>query len=428
MLAFMMLTLVAVVFTADVRLTVAQNNADEACIPAQGEPIRIGGVFPTGSLFSPKLGEPLNSVETMIEAFNACGGVNGRPITWTHIPAVNRVEAQAAMDTMIAEQISIVIGSGTPAVGEILSEIAEHEGIVYWEISEALSTEQQRLSWTFSPRPTHRQIGSAAAQYIQTDLATDLGLESVRLALIYEERDPAQEVAGGLRTALKSTPIIDLRYTNILTDTRTIGTQIRDQDVNVLVITSFDDDADTLWYNMREADANVAAWIHIGNEGYREGMCRRIGNTEGFISIGAGGPVAQAYRHEISGTIYSHFLQSYQDTFKSDPTERADLSASGIYTLLHDILPNVSDPASAENIRAAILIADSTGSSLMGYGFAVTNPPAVNASASIVAQQRQDGALCSIWPGTVATCTAPIQPFPTWRQRVLASEGKACQG
>lgn len=407
-------------------VTVQSEDTPVDCIPAQGEPIQIGGVLPTGTIFSSKLGEPLNGVTMMIEAFNACGGVNGRPITWRHIAAVNRTEAQAAIETLIAEQISIVIGSGTPAVGEVLTEIAEREQIVFWEVSEGLLPTQQSAAWTFSPRPTHRQIGSRAAEYIQTDLSADLNLEEIQLALIYEERIPAQEIAGGLRTTLNTTPVIDLRYSNVLQDTRTLGAQIRDRDANVLVSTSFNEDADTLWYNMREADANVAAWIHIGNEGYREGMCSRIGNSEGFISIGAGGPVSEDFRSAMDTAIYRQYLHQHQLAFDRAPVEREQLSASGMYTLLRDVLPNVDDYNSAKAIRTTILETKDTHVGLMGYGFAVTSEPAVNASASIIVQQRQDGVLCSTWPSAIVTCNTPVQPFPTWRQRVLASEREGC--
>jgi hypothetical protein len=97
-----------------------------------------------------------------------------------------------------------------------------------------------------------------------------------------------------------------------------------------------------------------------------------------------------------------------------------------MYLLLHEVLPNVSDLSSAEAIRAAILATEDTGGGLMGYGFTTAASPALNDSASVIVQQRQDGRLCSIWPSAIATCEASVQPFPTWRQRVLASERQGC--
>lgn len=402
--------------------TYSQND----CSPAAGEPITIGVVFPAGNLFSPRFGEPLRGAQAMIEAVNACGGVNGHPVEWLYAEANNRTEAQAALQTLIEQQVSIVIGSGSPAVSEMISEIAEREEIVFWEVSEALIGNQIGREWTFSPRPTHLQMGESAADYILTSLQAGLKLDTLKAALIYEGRLPAQQIARGIKKGLGISLVLEKQYDNVLQDTYALAEQIRDQGVNVVIIASFDDDADSLWFRMREADANVAAWIHIGNEGYREGMCGRIGNSEDFISIGASGPVSDSYREQIAGAIYTQYIKVYRAAHTNPPTERADLAASGVYTLLSQIMPQISGTFTAENVRSAIqtVQSENVNTGLMGYGYA--NAANLNQFASVVALQRQNGQLCAIGPDHIATCSEPVQPFMTWRARALLQEQKGC--
>ena len=194
-----------------------------------------------------------------------------------------------------------------------------------------------------------------------------------------------------------------------------------------MVVGAFDDDADRLWFQLREADANIDAWIHVGGAGYRRNLCQRYGNFDGLTSISATGAVSPSFRNDITNDLYRAYRQSYVRTHNEDPSQRADLAASGVYMLVEHVLPGIDGEATPESIRQAIMELNLTqASGMMGEGLAFADNGSFNEMAGVIAQQQQNGAFCSAWPDAIATCSDEILPFPTWRERALANENYVC--
>jgi ABC-type branched-subunit amino acid transport system substrate-binding protein len=116
--------------------TLAQDDAS-ACNPADGTPVRIGAIFAQDDLFGVAAGNPYRGVQAIVAAVNACGGVNGQPVELVYIAANNREQAQEAV-AQLPDDISLVIGSGSLAVSEVLSNAASEQSFIYWEVTESL--------------------------------------------------------------------------------------------------------------------------------------------------------------------------------------------------------------------------------------------------------------------------------------------------
>src|SRR5262249_40656320 len=153
---------------------------------------------------------------------------------------------------------------------------------------------------------------------------TGLGLSSPRVALVYEERQRGQQVAEGVRDGLASPPVIDYHYEDELYDAYDLAVQIRDQKIDVVILSVFDADGEYLWYMLREADANIKAWIHIGSQGYRTNICQRA-NSEGFISVNPTGPISDTY-HDGLGEIYAQYKAAFTRNYSDLPSTLADLT------------------------------------------------------------------------------------------------------
>ncbi len=393
------------------------------CIPAEGNPLRIGAVFPEGSLIARFVGDAYQGAEAMRQSINACGGVNGRPVEWVFQPAADRESAGIAVQNLLAEGIDLIVGSGALAVREALESASISGDFVYWEVTEALNGQSE---WAFTPRPSYIQLGQAAANFAETVVAPELSMDVVNLALVYENRPRGELIARGASRIIN--PLIEREYSAYLSGTNNLAERIREEGVNVVILGAFDNDADRLWYQLREKDANINAWIHVGSAGYRQNLCSRFGNYDGFISVTASGHVSRTYRDEVSGSIYRTFVEAYLRAASTEPSESAELAASGVYMLLRHILPEVEGDFTAENIRSTIMgitIDESVG--LMGEGFSLDAETHENLVPGVVVEQRQQGRLCSIWPSTIATCVLPVQPFPTWRERALMDESRTCE-
>jgi hypothetical protein len=66
---------------------------------------------------------------------------------------------------------------------------------------------------------------------------------------------------------------------------------------------------------MRQADANVKAWIQVGIANYRLNTCNRLGNTDGLISISMIDEVNADYRRRI-GSLYEEYVATYLKLFR----------------------------------------------------------------------------------------------------------------
>jgi branched-chain amino acid transport system substrate-binding protein len=417
------------VYTAFALLIVAPFGASRAaqdgCIPSSGDPIRLGAIFPQGVFFSADNSDTFKGIEAMRQAINSCGGVNGRPVEWVYESASDRESAEAAATKLINEDdVPLIVGSGLVAVNEGGRAAAEALGAVYWEVSEAVDPGGE---WSFSIRPDNRQMGEAAGRFVSEVLPTTLSKTTINVALIYEDRPRGQTIAEGVLASLSEEPIMIYNYTDHLENARQLGVQLREDEIDAVILAAFEHDGDHMWYAAQQADANVGAWIHIGGQGYREGMCERVGNLDGFISIDASGPIDRNDREEIIGDVYRAYRQTYLAENNREPSELADLAASGVYMLLRYVLPQTGGNYAAQDIREAIhSLNEQQAMGLIGEGISFSDAGGRNAAASAVVQQSQNGNFCSVWPSDLGTCLGGVQPFPTWRERALADEKQSC--
>jgi hypothetical protein len=381
--------------------------AQDECVAAEGEPLVIGAVFPTQSLLTARGSVSYQGAEMMRQTINACGGVNGRPVEWQIVSAQDRYDSAEAAQSLTDAGMPLIVGSGSTAVSEGARDVAEANSVVYWEVSESV---EQASEWIFSPRPNNYQQGQQAAQFIEAQFP------DARVALVYEDIAIAQSIASGVRDTLTVAPLIDEVYD--IYDTYGLASRMRDDELNVLILISFDAEGYYLWYDAREADANLDAWLHIGSEGYWLDLCVRALNIEGFMSLSPFAAASEDYRDAVIGEIDSLYRDLYEQTYEEDPSLEANLSASGVYLLLRYVLPNVEGELTAENVRAAIQgldIHESIG--LMGEGLAFDG--GLNVASIAPVRQQQDGRFCSVHPSAIATCVRSVESFPTWRARAI---------
>jgi ABC-type branched-subunit amino acid transport system substrate-binding protein len=409
------------------------SDAQEECVPADGEPIIIGAIFPEGNLLTRRDGDAYQGAEAMRQAVNACGGVNGRPVRFLYEPANDRDDAAEAAHRLVEAGVPLIVGSGSQAVSEGAREVTESAGMIYWEMTESLDNAGE---WSFSSRPDYETLGAVSVWFTVRGLAEALQIEpeSLRIALVYEERPRGREVEQGVLTILELRdiePIFEHTYSDILWETHNLAERIRDERIDVLIFSGFDEDGEYLWYDLREADANIKAWIQVGSQGYGREWCERGGNMQGFISIDATGPVNDNYRREAMGEVYTLYRRVYLNEYGTEPSYRADLSAAGMYMLLHYILPAIDGDITPTQFASGVLsIPYSEGQiGMMGEGTWVDSVGEINGSLGEVVRQQQGSFFCSVWPEEIATCAAGVQPFPTWRERALMEQNPAiCEG
>lgn len=387
---------------------------DTTCIPLADDAstMTVGLVFPAGVFIMPNRVEYYEGAVAMLDAMNRCGGADGMRVDWVHESAEDYDDAVEAMTTLVADyDIKLVIGGGSSAVSMGLSDTAGSLGIIFWETTEGTSVDGR---FSFSVTSGDFQRGQMVADFIRTTYGND-----AEVALIYNELERPATIADGIRRSLEGNILIDDGHDETI-EARALALDIRRQAIDVVVLVTFQAEADALWRAMRNEDANVEGWLNIGDPGYRYGLCRRIGETDGLVTI-----------HRFAMTnpdnaIFSAFATIYQTEFGRFPTERAHLSASGVYMLMRYGLSQLDSNPSVGVIREAIYKADvDIGAGLMGEGLSINPDTGNNQEATVVVQQNQSGAFCTVSPPALATCVE-TETFSTWRERAIIQDEQGC--
>lgn len=395
-------------------MTTSAYGQELSCDSDSDEPalLTVGLVFPSGTLITPNRIDYYEGAIGMIDTLNRCGDEGSVRVDWVHAFAEDYEQAVDVVHELVAEHdVKLIIGGGSSAVSTGLADAVRELDIILWETSEGQPTDGQN---TFSPTSSDFQRGLTVGEFIRSTYGED-----AKVALIYNEREQASNVARGIRNQLDDQIAIEEHYEAYLS-TREIAGDIRQQNIDVVVLVAFQVDADYLWRAMRQADANVRGWINVGDPGYRYGLCRRIGDTDGLITI---------HRFAVTNpehAIFHEFARYYQTEFGRYPGERAHLSASGVYMLMRYVLPLLESEATAEAIRQAIYQATADiGDGMMGEGLQIDAENGSNTRASLVVQQNQSGLFCTVAPSALATCDS-VTMFPSWRDRAIIQDEQGC--
>lgn len=378
--------------------------ARSECVPASGDPITLGAVFSQGFLVLDDSNSAYNAVLATTDLYNQCNG-GDPPIQWQLEVATTYDDARAAAETLSEDNIPLVIGSGMDSVSDGLADAAAEHSFVFWDVTE--HPRETPSDWSFAFRPDDTLLGTRTASYIQNDVANSVLEQPLRVALVVEDTPRAVTMADAVRLALGDAIVMDATIGNVANT----GVRIRESGANVLLAIIINADATNLWFDMRQADANVQAWLMLGQD--RLMLTRRHGvdrDTTGVMTIDVNHFALADVAQAISVEWYDAFLHQYSEYADAVPDTRAMSAAVGTHHLLYAILSQLGTEVSSDKIRSGLQDTSDTEQFGVLDGLPLT-----------VYQQQSDG-YCLLSPLAFATCNAPMQPFPTWRQRVLDNQ------
>jgi len=382
---------------------------------ATGEPLQVGMIFPPSFGLGNAGADAQRGVTAMAAAINACGGINGHPIELITAEAGNTDQAVAAAESFQGV-VPLVIGSGSTVIHEAVAEVAETGAFMLWEVTEPLMAYRHHV---YSPRPAIPQLGGAAAAFSLDQVAALIDQEPPRIALITENYPQAEALADGVETELAANNVVPLIQRTLDADSWDYGdlaVQVREMDINVMITAMSSEVMDRWWSAMRQADANVSAWLTLSTE---------MPLTPDFYPCGVT-TFSAASENNLAGNIYGDtyalYLDEFQSQFGESPSPRADLSALGVY-LLSTILvhgpPGYDIMALDVHDFSSLLVGTAVGNNIMaGENWRYDDASGFNQNAQTIIGQVQEGGLCILSPDQLATCSNPLQSLDTWRDRV----------
>jgi branched-chain amino acid transport system substrate-binding protein len=397
------------------------------------EPIRIGVLLPlTGPLAKNGL-ENWEAMQIARDMINERGGINGRKIEYLQGDANTPNAAISETERLIsADGVKITTGSFASPIAIAVSQAAERHKVFHWETTGAAEIITRRgFKYTFQVGAPARKYGQAAVDFIIDDLTKRLNkpVESIKIALLWENRAFGKSVGDGIRAYTQSRGIklaYDEGYDQTATDMTPIVQKLKDVAPDVVIAISFPNDAILFQRKAKELDFNVAAFIGV-SAGYSSPDLREsIGDAVNGIFVADFPPkVNAAVLQPETRKVADEFYKRYEARMKRPPAGHATAGFSAIWALFTDVLPKAKTLEPDELREIALKLDLPAGALVNGSGVKFTNfdwaddpkDAGQNLRASIGVWQWTKAGNEEVYPPDLATQPPIMTPLPDWSKR-----------
>ena len=396
---------------------------------AGAEPVRIGVLFPLTGPWAPFGEEAFVSADIARELVNERGGVWGQEVVYVTADVPNPTAATSEADRLISrEGLKVLMGTYASPLALAGSAVAERNRVIYWEVIGAADQITERgFRYLFAVAQNTSSYGAAAAEYAATVIAPALGKapSQLRTAILWEDRPFGTAIGAGVRRRARELGlniIFDQSYDQFTPDLSPVVLRLRDLRPDVIIATSYYQDAVLFQRQARELGLYVPAFVGTSAGYGLVELADALGSAvNGIFNSDIPSRINPQGLRPEARELHDVYLQRFRSRMGKEPTGFGTASFSGAWLLLTQVLPKAGsmDP---ERIRQAALSLDlPEGSLITGWGVKFAPPGAPNAGYNVrsfsIVQQWQQGRLVTVWPEHLATHRPIHIPLPPWEQR-----------
>jgi branched-chain amino acid transport system substrate-binding protein len=390
---------------------------------------KVGALYPlTGSLAL--LGtENLNGAKIAVDMINEAGGIAGNKIELVVGDASTPDKAQSEAERLSSlENLKIITGTYSSGLSYAASQVVERRGGIYWEtggISDGLT--KRGFKNYFRVVFTASQNGQLAAELSSEVIAKKLNKQpkDLKVLVVHEDSDYGTSVASAAEARAKELGFnvsSRVAYKASTTDLSPLVLRMKADAPNIIIASSYANDALLIQRQMKQLGVNVDAFIGTGGiyglPSFGEALGAAVNGI--FDTEGSAG-VNTAALSKDSAKLLEEFKKRFTAAHGKTPSYVGTQGFVGTHLLLDNVLRKAGslDP---EKVRVAAMAVDvPNGGTALGWGvkFAGEADPmrGQNVRAFPVAQQWQNGKLVVVAPGTVSTADAMLVPLPGWDKR-----------
>ena len=402
----------------------AADDGDEGTTDEEttDEEITIGALFPRSGPLSRLGEESYVGADIAREMVNEQGGVNGAMVSFATGDAEDATAAKTEATRLIErEGVEVIIGSYASSVAMAATEDAERAGVVYWEtIAVADDVTERGFENTFRLTFNAGQMGEAAAEFAEY-AASELGIESseLRVAVVGEDSDFGTSVSDGAVNKVNELGfdlVAEESYSADVTDLSTLVLRLRERSPDVIIATSYLQDAILFWRQAREYELEVSSMIGVGTGYALPDFVEAHGSdVDGMFNVDAPNlPQLDAMADDVRED-YEEFLDRFRERVGREPGPLATIAYQGTRVLLEEVMPEAGNDAEA--IAAVARTLDLPLGTLptgAGVSFDENNQ---NQRAVVSVMQWQDEELSPVWPDDLALTEIRDLPLPPWSER-----------
>ncbi|RAI01818.1 amino acid-binding protein [Acuticoccus sediminis] len=367
--------------------------------------VKFGALFPFSGGLALLGEESFRGVELAVEEINAKGGVQGEKVVLVRGDAVDNNQAIGEARRLISrEGVVGIIGTYSSSRSIAASQVAELSGIPYFELGAVADEVTGRgLEYLFRTNPTADTMGEMIVQMIVDEVAPGLGKEpgDLKIGIIHEDSAYGTSVAGHQKNYGEAAglDIVTIQaYPTSTVDMSSLVLSLKDQGVDVVLQTAYQNDAILFLNQAVEADYHPAAIIGGGGGYSLTATAEAVGeNMNNVLDVDF---TQYAVNHEFTPGI-EDFLTAYREKYGEEPRSGHSLNN---YVGAMAVLQGIDKGSSfkPDDIVAAVKAIDiPEGETAAGYGvkFGENNQ---NERAKMMGLQWQDGKLVTVYPREAA--------------------------
>jgi branched-chain amino acid transport system substrate-binding protein len=336
--------------------------------------ITIGAIYPLSGPQGPGGKDELGGVQAALQVVQA-QGVLGHRVQLRIINAITPAQASAAVDQLVKqEHVPAILGTYGSTLSAAASARAEKLKTIYWETGAVADPITAQRRYVFRTVATGSSLGRMAVTFTHDVLIPASGLASPRVVIVHVNDIYGQSVGGGEATLAQQQGInvVDtIAYDPKAFDPYALAGRIADDKPDFLWDVSYIDDGVAIWQAIQSRHVPIKAAVGTSSAFCMPEFGRRLGaqavgvyaadKPDATISPAALSPAGRKLlaAAESSYERYNHAAMSIP----------AVAGFVGAWTLLHDVLPNISGAITPDSIRAAALKVDvPVGDSINGGG------------------------------------------------------------
>jgi len=355
-------------------LLVVAACGDSSQSSSSSHTITIGAIYPLSGPQAPGGKDELGGVQAALQVAQEQGVLDHR-VQLRIINAITPAQASAAVDQLVQQDhVPAILGTYGSTLAAAASARAEKLKTIYWETGAVADPITAQRRYVFRTVATGSSLGRIAVTFTHDVLIPASGVASPRVVIVHVNDIYGQSVGGGelaLAHQLGINVVDTIAYNPNAFDPYGLAGRIGDDQPDFLWDVSYIDDGVAIWQAIQSRHVPIKAAVGTSSAFCMPEFGRRLGaqaigvyaadKPDATISPAALSPAARKLlaAAERSYERYNHAAMSIP----------AVAGFVGAWTLLHDVLPNISGAITPDSIRAAALKVDvPVGDSINGGG------------------------------------------------------------
>ncbi|NVF15484.1 amino acid-binding protein [Vreelandella sulfidaeris] len=364
--------------------------------------VKFGALYPLSGGLALLGEESYRGLELAVDQINENGGVQGETVVLETGDAVDNNQAIGEARRLISqEDVKAIFGTYSSSRSIAASQVAEMSKVPYFELGAVADDVTERgLSYVFRTNPTAYHMAETIIDMLVNSIASELEVDpaELRIGIIHEDSNYGSSVAKHQRTFAEQEGlniVMEEHYPASIVDMSSIILSLKNEEVDVVLQTSYQDDSVLFLRQANERDYQPKAII---------------GGGGGYSMT----PTAEAVGHDVIDGVFDvdftqynvnpdfapgieDFQAAYEEKYEEAPRSGHSLiNYAGALELLRAI--DAGNGFSADEIKKAVLAMDvPDGETAAGMGIKIGENNQ-NERASMMGMQWQDGELVTVYP------------------------------